>query len=215
MHSSERPHAGSSRRQRSTRGSNAMRIVRWCSSHLERSFRPETTCSPPSPTPCDDSTFVWRWPPVPPTRAAWAGCRRSGSSVPICPRSESLQRANVLVTHAGNNSVTEALAHGVPMLMLPFSTDQFDGAAAIEAAGLGSAADPYRVTPLELAEAIRLMIGTSHPALDRMAIELWLRPGAGIARAAVGEWLDGVPAVGTRAMETRPDRMHDSPPPRR
>ena len=123
-----------------------------------------------------------------------------------------LRRASVLVTHAGNNSVTEALAHGVPMLMLPFSTDQFDGAAAIEAAGLGSAADPNRVTPLELAEAVRCMIGTPHPALDRLAVELALRPGAGIARAAVGEWLGRVSAVGTRGMETRPDRRHDSQP---
>ena len=89
------------------------------------------------------------------------------------PQVSILRRASVLVTHAGNNSVTEALAHGVPMLTLPFSTDQFDGAAAIEAAGLGFAADPNRVTPLEVAEAVRCMIGTSHPACwIRLAVEL-------------------------------------------
>lgn len=114
------------------------------------------------------------------------------------PQVSILRRAKVLVTHAGNNSVTEALAHGVPMLTLPFSTDQFDGAAAIEAAELGVAADPNRVTPLELAEAVRFMIGTSHPALDRLAVELASRPGAGVARAAVGEWLGRVASVGTR-----------------
>ena len=88
----------------------------------------------------------------PPTRAA--GPMPSELAVSI------LRRASVLVTHAGNNSVTEALAHGVPMLTLPFSSDQFDGAAAIEAAHLGLAADPNRVTPLELAEAVRCVIGT-------------------------------------------------------
>jgi predicted glycosyltransferase len=108
-----------------------------------------------------------------------------------------LRRASALVTHAGNNSVTEALAHGVPMLTLPFSTDQFDGAAAIEAARFGFAANPNRVTPLELAEAVRCLIGTPYPALDGLAVELALRPGAGIARAAVGEWLGRVAAVGT------------------
>ena len=113
------------------------------------------------------------------------------------PQVSILRRASVLVTHAGNNSVTEALAHGVPMLTLPFSTDQFDGAAAIEAAGLGFAADPNRVTPLEVAEAVRCMIGTSHPALDSLAVELALRPGAGIAQAAVDEWLGRIAAVGT------------------
>ena len=92
------------------------------------------------------------------------------------PQVSILRRASVLVTHAGNNSVTEALAHGVPMLALPFSTDQFDGAAAIEAAGLGLAADPNCVTPNEVAEAVRSIIGTAHPALDRLAAELAVTP---------------------------------------
>ncbi len=43
------------------------------------------------------------------------------------PQVALLRHANLLVTHGGNNSVTEALTHGVPMLVLPFSTDQFDG----------------------------------------------------------------------------------------
>ena len=76
---------------------------------------------------------------------------------PYLPQVSILQRASVLVSHAGNNSVTEALAHGVPMLMLPFSTDQFDGAAAIEAARFGLAADPNCATPIELADAIRCL----------------------------------------------------------
>jgi MGT family glycosyltransferase len=111
------------------------------------------------------------------------------------PQVSILERASAMVTHAGNNSFTEALAHGVPMLALPFSPDQFDGAAAIEAAGLGLAADPNRVTPSEVAAAVRSILGTAHPALDQLSAELASRPGAGIARAAVGEWLDGVATV--------------------
>ena len=189
MRSSERPLAVNSRRQRSMRGSNAMRIVRWCSSPLGRSSRPETTCSRAIAhglrqldvrvALATGSTDPRRLGPLP---SEWL----VGSYL---PQVSILRRASVLVTHAGNNSVTEALAEGVPMLALPFSTDQFDGAAAIEAAGLGFAADPNRVTPLEVAEAVRCMIGTSHPALDRLAVELAVRPGAGIARAAVDEWL--------------------------
>ncbi len=107
------------------------------------------------------------------------------------PQVSILRRASVLVTHAGNNSVTEALAQGVPMLALPFSTDQFDGAAAIEAHGLGIAADPNRVTSRQLADGVRSLIGTAHPALDRLALDLAVRPGADIARAAFAEWLGG------------------------
>jgi UDP:flavonoid glycosyltransferase YjiC (YdhE family) len=108
-----------------------------------------------------------------------------------------LEQARVLVTHAGNNSVTEAAAHGVPMLMLPFSTDQFDGAAAIEAAGFGVAADPNRATPIELADAVRCLVSTTHPALDCVAGEIALHPGAAIARAAVARWLGRAPTATT------------------
>ncbi|MEO6578059.1 MAG: glycosyltransferase, partial [Candidatus Limnocylindria bacterium] len=62
------------------------------------------------------------------------------------PQVALLERADVLVTHGGNNSITEALDQGVPMLILPFSTDQFDGAAALETAGMGLAADPNAAT---------------------------------------------------------------------
>ena len=37
------------------------------------------------------------------------------------------------------NSVTEAVGQGVPLVVLPFSTDQFAGAAAIERVGIGRA----------------------------------------------------------------------------
>ncbi len=49
---------------------------------------------------------------------------------PHIPQVAILERAAAFVTHGGNNSVTEAAALGVPMLVMPFSTDQFDGAAA-------------------------------------------------------------------------------------
>ena len=52
------------------------------------------------------------------------------------------------------------------------------------------------------------MIGTSHPALDRLAVELALRSGPGIARAAVSEWLGRVAAVGTPRDGDGPDRRH-------
>jgi len=116
---------------------------------------------------------------------------------PYLPQVSILERADVFVTHAGNNSVTEAVAHGVPMLMLPFSTDQFDGAAAIEVAGSGIAADPNRATDIELANAIRCLISTPHPALNRVAVELAAQPGARIARAAVARWLAGEAASDT------------------
>jgi zeaxanthin glucosyltransferase len=65
-----------------------------------------------------------------------------------------LERASVAVTHAGNNSVTEALTAGVPMVAMPFSTDQFAGAAALESAGLAVALDPNAATAADVGAAI-------------------------------------------------------------
>jgi len=94
----------------------------------------------------------------------------------------------VLITHAGNNSVTEAIAHGVPMVALPFSTDQFDGAAAVERAGFGVALDPNNLRPGELRDAVASQIGRPTDELRAVAHRIARQPGTAIARAAMSEW---------------------------
>jgi zeaxanthin glucosyltransferase len=104
---------------------------------------------------------------------------------PYLPQVAILERASALVTHAGNNSVTEAIAAGVPMLALPFSTDQFDGAAAIELAGLGRAADPNRLTPVDVERAVDRLLRATHPVLDWLAADIAADPGPQRALAAM------------------------------
>ena len=70
------------------------------------------------------------------------------------PQVRLLSQARLAVTHGGNNSVTESVGQGVPLLVLPFSTDQFAGAAAIERTGIGRALDPNAATVDELAAAL-------------------------------------------------------------
>jgi UDP:flavonoid glycosyltransferase YjiC (YdhE family) len=70
------------------------------------------------------------------------------------PQVRLLGGATLAVTHGGNNSVTEAIGQGVPLLVLPFSTDQFAGAAAIERTGMGAALDPNAASVEELAAAL-------------------------------------------------------------
>lgn len=45
-------------------------------------------------------------------------------SVPYAPQLQLLQRCSRYVSHGGANSFTEALAHGVPQLVVPLSSDQ-------------------------------------------------------------------------------------------
>lgn len=74
------------------------------------------------------------------------------------PQIAILRHSALAITHGGNNSVTEALSCGVSLLVLPFSTDQFAGAAAVEAAGLGKVFDPNRVPVLDLHQAARAVL---------------------------------------------------------
>lgn len=73
---------------------------------------------------------------------------------PYLPQVRLLAAAAAVVTHGGNNSVTEAFGQAVPMLVLPFSTDQFAGAAAIERTGVGLALDPNTADVDALAAAL-------------------------------------------------------------
>lgn len=60
---------------------------------------------------------------------------------PIVPQLEVLKKASIFVTHAGFNSVNEALSFGVPMLAIPRVNDQHMVAKRITSLGLGFSAE--------------------------------------------------------------------------
>jgi UDP:flavonoid glycosyltransferase YjiC (YdhE family) len=74
---------------------------------------------------------------------------------PHLPQVAALRVCDVVVSHGGNNTVMEALNAGLPVVALPFSTDQFAVAADIHEGGLGAALDPNRATADDLAGAVR------------------------------------------------------------
>jgi zeaxanthin glucosyltransferase len=104
------------------------------------------------------------------------------------PQVTLLSHAAAAVTHGGNNSVTEAMTHGVPLVVLPFSTDQFAGAAALERVGFGESLDPNAATVAELRDAVDRVLAL--PAgvrgeLAALAASLQQRPGRDRARSAL------------------------------
>ncbi len=104
------------------------------------------------------------------------------------PQVTLLRSAAVAVTHGGNNSVTEAMTYGVPLVVLPFSTDQFAGAEAIERLGFGVALAPNEATVDELRVAIEHaahLAPQPREALDALSIDLRQNPGSARAFAAI------------------------------
>ena len=100
------------------------------------------------------------------------------------PQVTVMERSALAVSHGGNNSVTEAMTSGVPLLLLPFSTDQFAGAAAVEAAGFGLSLAPNTATADELRVAMLELLaldGDVRRSLDRLSSSL--QGGAGPKRA--------------------------------
>jgi len=93
------------------------------------------------------------------------------------PQVQLLSKAAAAVTHGGNNSVTEAMTHGVPLLVLPFSTDQFAGAAALERTGFGVSLAPNTATVDELRAGMQRVLELPRGGLDALSASLLETPG--------------------------------------
>jgi MGT family glycosyltransferase len=101
------------------------------------------------------------------------------------PQVALLRHADLLVTHGGNNSVTEALTHGVPMVALPFSTDQFDAAAAIERHLVGLALDPNHASRPLIAGSVRGLVEKPPAQIARLCRRLRAVSGPELAYQAM------------------------------
>ncbi|MFE6254738.1 glycosyltransferase [Agromyces sp. NPDC057865] len=96
------------------------------------------------------------------------------------PQVRLLSSAALAITHGGNNSVTEAIGQGVPLVVLPFSSDQFAGAASAERSGFGVVLDPNSATVEQLGRGIAAALALGNDArlrLEAVAAGQRERPG--------------------------------------
>ena len=72
----------------------------------------------------------------------------------LVPQPAILPHVDLVITHAGNNTTTEALHFGKPMIALPLFWDQYDNAQRIAEAGAGVRLSTYECAADELLRAI-------------------------------------------------------------
>jgi MGT family glycosyltransferase len=95
------------------------------------------------------------------------------------PQVSVLPHADLVTTHGGNNTVTEALRFGKPMLVLPLFWDQYDNAQRIHETGYGIRLDTYAHAPEELRGAIEQLLADDAltTRLQAMSARLASTPG--------------------------------------
>jgi UDP:flavonoid glycosyltransferase YjiC (YdhE family) len=95
------------------------------------------------------------------------------------PQTEVLPLVDVVVTHGGNNTVTECLWFGKPMVVLPLFWDQYDNAQRVQETGFGVRLDTYGHEPEELIAAIERLLADEplRGHLSAVSERLQRRPG--------------------------------------
>ncbi|HKF81499.1 MAG TPA: nucleotide disphospho-sugar-binding domain-containing protein [Solirubrobacterales bacterium] len=100
------------------------------------------------------------------------------------PQTEVLPKVDLVITHGGNNTVTECLHFGKPMVVLPIFWDQHDNAQRIEETGFGARLDTYRHSGDELTGAIDRLLVDGELRSRLAATSQRLREARGTERAA-------------------------------
>ncbi|MGW4928678.1 glycosyltransferase [Agromyces sp. NPDC004153] len=109
------------------------------------------------------------------------------------PQTRILPLVDLVITHGGNNTTTEALHFGKPMVLLPLFWDQYDNAQRVHERGFGIRLDTYGFTPEQLQGAVRTLLEDTALRERVAAVGADIRSRAGVSVAA-----DVIERVGAR-----------------
>jgi MGT family glycosyltransferase len=111
------------------------------------------------------------------------------------PQTSIIPLVDAVITHGGNNTTTESLHFGKPMIVLPLFWDQYDNAQRMQDLGFGVRLDTYGFDEGQLASALGRLLGNEKLRKDLDASGAAIRSRAGIRLAA--DLIEGV-AQGSR-----------------
>ena len=82
----------------------------------------------------------------------------------IVPQTKVIPQVDLVITHGGNNTTTESLHFGKPMIVLPLFWDQYDNAQRVHETGYGRRLATYDFTDEELLGAVDRAAGRHRAA---------------------------------------------------
>ena len=104
--------------------------------------------------------------------------------VAYAPQLELLQRAAIVITHAGLNTVLESLSNGVPLVAIPISNDQPAVGARITWTGVGEVVPRSRLTTTRLRTTIQQVLTNDCYQKNASRLQTAIRRGGGVSQAA-------------------------------
>ncbi|AKS32818.1 glycosyltransferase [Mycolicibacterium goodii] len=105
----------------------------------------------------------------------------------MLPQTKVIPQVDLVISHGGNNTVTETLHFGKPLIVLPLFWDQYENAQRIDELGFGVRLDTYGFTDTELTDAVdRLLADTELRAkLDGIGTAIRARDGLRVGADAI------------------------------
>ena len=100
------------------------------------------------------------------------------------PQPAILPLVDLVITHGGNNTVTEAFHHGKPMIVLPLFWDQVDNAQRVDETGFGVRLATYDFVDEELTAAVERVLADRALRSRMAAMSARIQSTSGTARAA-------------------------------
>ncbi|TYB67243.1 glycosyltransferase [Nonomuraea sp. PA05] len=100
------------------------------------------------------------------------------------PQTKIIPLCDLVITHGGNNTTTEALHFGKPMILLPLFWDQYDNAQRVDELGYGVRLSTYTFTDEELTGAVAKLLGDTELRARLAAAGEEIRRRDGLRKAA-------------------------------
>ena len=79
----------------------------------------------------------------------------------MLPQTKVIPQVDLVISHGGNNTVTETLHFGKPLIVLPLFWDQYENAQRIDELGFGVRLDTFRFADDELTGAVERLLADS------------------------------------------------------